>query len=266
MQYKWKMRNLCALGSFCLFLFSLLLIPSLSCNSKGKEEKEEKEAAKNLLTALEDALETGDLSKTDFPDTPIGRMAKIVSELIRGMLNTQKEFEEKIYKLDLDWMFSDEALSSKENLKECLRRTDLFLDYAKDSQVKTNQLIDNSLKELEKQSTQSKEAKEFYLGFKSSFFDPVEGSKATFDESNKLIINYHLSLKEYFSFLLNNHGNYTVKEGEVTFNPNVKSYIKNEFERISNNLFDTTDALIEFEERQYERARQKIDEAKKIIK
>lgn len=246
-----------------MFIFSLLLIPSLSCDSK---EKEEKEAAKNLLTALEDALETGDLSKTDFPDTPIGRMTQIVSELIRGMLDTQKEFEEKIYTLDFDWMFSDEALASKENLKECLRRTDLFLDYAKDSQAKTNQLIDNSLKELEKQSTQSKETKEFYLGFKSSFFDPVEGSKATFEESNKLIMNYHLSLKDYFSFLLNNHGNYTVKEGEVTFNSNVKSHVKNEFDRISNRLFDATDALIEFEERQQERARQKLDEAKKIIK
>lgn len=142
----------------------------------------------------------------------------------------------------------------------------MFLDFAKEAQVKTDNLIENSLKELEKQSGQSKEAREFFMGFKSSFFNPVDGSKATIEKSYKLILDFHLSLNSYFSFLLKNHGTYKVKDGEVTLNPNVKPHIKDEFDRISTRLFDTSNALIEFEERQHERARQKLDEAKKILK
>lgn len=66
---------------------------------------------------MEGALNTGDLSKTDFPDTPIGHISKIVSEMVEGMLNIQKEFESKSHTLNFDWMFSDEALSSKKIYK-----------------------------------------------------------------------------------------------------------------------------------------------------
>lgn len=173
-----------------------------------------------VLDAAEKLLE-GDKMATqaNFPDTPVGRMNRLVFELMLGEQTRQEEINRDLERIGWEWVMSAESLSTKTNLEESLRRLAQAKKITDDYYFKLESAYLEMLKKMDVEAQKDPDAEKFLAGFKDRQSEPGNGLYFANKISAELEKN-HTAIGDCLRFLLARTGKFDVDaDGAVSFRP-----------------------------------------------
>lgn len=237
-----------------------------TASKRVKDRADERQSMQDFLGEAKKLADGGSMGKMpDFPDTPLGRMQRVVFLWAKEGQDRSAQMMKTLEGLDWQWVGSPDSLKTKANLEKCLATT----PKAKKEVEKLLAWIDvgyaKALADMEAQADGSKDAGSFLSGLKLANQSQVSGFQLG-KKTWQLLIKNIESLEEMFRFLLARTGKYSVTEdGLIDFKSGVTDKEQAEYEAIVDRVNGYLEEIAQLEEKRRKVAMEHFDRATKEL-
>lgn len=160
---------------------------------------------------------------------------------------------------------TDESLSSKANLQECLVRIGkakkIVTSYSDGFEGAWSEMM----KSMEAEAASSSEAREFLVGFKGGAYKKGSGLFYPREIIRELRVN-HAALEELIQFLIEHDGQYQMQSGAPVFSARVADSVLDHYNDISKRVNDSLKRINDLDAERQKQAEQGIQRARESLK
>lgn len=227
------------------------------------QRREEKRAAKEIAEQAERLVSGQEpAGPSEFPDTPIGHMQKIVSDHLVNQSKLDKGYEQGLTAIGWDWVLTPESVSTKHNLEDCLGRIQKAQRLSRAYEADNWSALRHTAEALSKYAHHNRETRAIYESYRSAL-DTSSENHARAVEIFKALHENQAACELACRHLLRHFGKYTVAEdGTVTFMEGVPDQVVAAYNDIIDRLTAAGERLQRFDEARRRAAHELLSKAR----
>lgn len=239
----------------------------IALSKRVTDRRAEKASLSDFAKQAEDVLEGKSRSvNTRYPDTPAGRMMRIMTEMIQESLASETKLGEDMEKVGWDWVLSPESLSNRKNLDESLKRLSAVRKLTLEYYDTLEKAVAEMIAAMKEESKKGRAASDFFKGAQKAIERPGSGLYYARQMKSHTLANFD-GIEKMLMFLKARTGEYTLTpDGLIDFKASVTREERARYDAIVAKVDASAEALMKADEMRRKVANQRLSEAKERLR